>query len=239
MANTFFNFKQFTIHQNLCAMKVCTDACLFGAWLANHFKNTNYTQLLDVGTGTGLLTLMLAQNNINFSFTGVELDAAAYTQATQNIQQAPFKNNITLINSNILQYNPKKQFDVVFSNPPFFENSLPSQQKNEVVAKHSSTLTLAQLFLQAKKLVQPNGSFAILLPYYRHTEVLNIAQAHNLFLHQCCLVSQTTAHNYFRGMYIFTKTKSVPQTTAIAIKDVANNYTPEFTSLLQPYYLQL
>ncbi|MGZ8510909.1 MAG: tRNA1(Val) (adenine(37)-N6)-methyltransferase, partial [Chitinophagaceae bacterium] len=128
MANSYFQFKQFTINQDHCAMKVTTDGCLFGAWVAGEVKNRSHDtrNMLDIGVGTGLLSLMVAQKNPHLIIDGAEIDKSAYTQAKENILSAPFKNKIYISNSDIRDGVFGTNYDIVVSNPPFYENELQS-----------------------------------------------------------------------------------------------------------------
>ena len=141
MSNTYFQFKQFKIEQDKCAMKVCTDSCLFGAWL--HVEE-NVKTILDIGCGTGLLSLMLAQKSAA-KIDAVEIDASAYLQAKQNIESSIFSNNISIFNEDILQFSAHEKYDFIVCNPPFYENEKVSETHGEKLAKHSLKLTLENL----------------------------------------------------------------------------------------------
>jgi tRNA1Val (adenine37-N6)-methyltransferase len=182
---------------------------------------------------------MLAQAAPNIHLTALELNNDAFKQATENINQSNFKTQIQTVHANFNNYTSPNLFDVIFSNPPFYENSLLSQSTAAASAKHNTTLTLANLINNANKNLNANGWLALLLPYSRHQEVLALAQSFNLYPYAQTLVRQTNAHNWFRGMYIFSKTKTEPVATTITIKNNTNNYTTEFEQLLKPYYLAL
>ena len=160
MANTFFRFKQFLVHHDRCAMKVTTDGCLFGAGCAEEMERTGGKgqHALDIGTGTGLLSLMVAQKN-NIAIDAVEIDAAATEQATENVGGSPWKNQIAVVHTDVVQWPHTDQFDFIFANPPFYENDLPSGKSRKNVAHHDAGLTFVQLFVQLKKLLKDDGVF--------------------------------------------------------------------------------
>ena len=236
MSNTYFQFKQFKIEQDKCAMKVCTDSCLFGAWL--HVEE-NVTTILDIGCGTGLLSLMLAQKTAA-KIDAVEIDASAYLQAKQNIESSIFSNNISIFNEDILQFSAHEKYDFIVCNPPFYENEKVSETHGEKLAKHSLKLTLENLIQKIKKLLHTNGKFAILLPYFRAIEFENKCNTNQLYIERKLLLKQTPTHTYFRVCYMvgLQKTKEI-QLDTLTIKDENNEYTSSFISLLKPYYLNL
>ncbi len=239
MANTYFKFKQFTIQQAHCAMKVCTDACLFGAWVAYELTEINQiNNCLDIGTGTGLLSLMLAQKTTAF-IDAVEIDKAAFEQAKENIDQSPWRERLTVINTDITTFNTNKKYDCIISNPPFFEGDLKSNISNKNAAKHDTTLTLQQLLNVVDKTMHNKGYFAILLPYHRANFCIEEAAKPGLYLTKKVLVKQTPTHDYFRAMLLFTRQQKNVSCEEIIIKNEANNYTEIFTGLLKDYYLFL
>lgn len=238
MPNSFFQFKQFTIHQERCAMKVTTDACLFGAIVANEIKGINNSSILDIGSGTGLLSLMIAQQN-NATIDAIEIDEAAYLQAKENFTASPSIEKLNAVHIDALHFIPNKKYDVIISNPPFFENDLRSDNEKKNAAKHDTTLTLDNLLSIANEHLTTNGIFAVLLPYHRVEGFIEAAITAGLHLTKKILAKQTPTHNYFRGILFFSRNKMEVQQETIIIKDEQNNYTPAFTELLKEYYLHL
>ncbi len=239
MANTYFRFKQFTVHQQNAAMKVCTDACLFGAVVADQVKTKSSAGILDIGTGTGLLSLLLAQK-VPAQIDAVEIDEAAYKEAKENFNASPWKERLHVFNQNILFFSSDKKYDCIISNPPFFENDLKSSNENKNAAKHDTTLTLQQLFEVAQKHINEDGMFAILLPYHRFDEAIGEAGKQGFYPVKKILVKQTPAHHYFRAILLLRKQPpSLLHEETIEIKDEAGNYTAAFAGLLKDYYLYL
>lgn len=219
-------------------MKVCTDACLFGAYMANEYLEAPVKNILDIGAGTGLLSLMLAQK-INAAIDTVEIDPDAFTQAKENIAASPFNNRIHIFNANITQFASDKKYDCIISNPPFFEADLLSPDKKKNAAKHDTTLTYDMLLQAIHTHLTADGIFAVLLPYHRSQFFETAAAAFGFHLHKKISVKQSTGHNYFRVILIFSATQAPLQQIEITIKDAEGNYTPAFTELLQDYYLYL
>lgn len=238
MAKNYFRFKQFTIHQENCAMKVCTDACLFGAYVADLVKTKSSTHILDIGTGTGLLSLMLAQR-VPALIDAVEIDNAASEQAKENFQQSPWRERLTLFKTDIVQFEPDKKYDCIISNPPFFENDLKSNNASKNMAKHDTSLTLDQLMGIVKLYLNEQGNFAALLPYHRMDYCIEAAAKAALYPSRKVLVKQTEKHDYFRAILIFNSNKSQLTEEEIIIKNPDDKYTLRFAELLKDYYLYL
>lgn len=237
MANTYFKFKTFTIEQQHCAMKVTTDACLFGAWVADQITNEN--KMLDIGGGTGLLSLMIAQKNQSTNITSVEIETTCFQQLSENIQHSSFAHLIKPVHQNILEFNPAEKFNVIFSNPPFYENQLKSDKHSINQARHDASLSQHELFQAVDKLLRNDGVFYVLLPSYRKEEIIKIASAIGLGLDRITSVRQTPAHEPFRIMCKFLKGKSQSTKDEITIADGNGGYTKSFTDLLKEYYLNL
>ena len=158
--NSFFRFKQFTVHQDKCAMKVCTDACVLGAWV----NIAEAERILDIGAGTGLLSLMAAQRNTHAEIDAVELDSDAFGQAAENIANSPFSERINVINSAIQDFQPSYQYDCTITNPPFFQSDLLSPDLKKNNAHHATSLSFDELLTSIDRLLTENGHFYILLP---------------------------------------------------------------------------
>ncbi len=238
MAATFFSFKQFTIHQDICGMKVTTDACLFGAWVATMATTFKPEKVLDIGTGTGLLSLLFAQQNNTSCIDAIDIDSDAVQQATSNVALSIFKQKIKIHHSAIQKFNGGL-YDFIISNPPFFTNSLQGKNEQKNVALHTNTLSLTDLFYCVKNSLDVDGKFALLLPYNLLETAINIGSQHQLFPLHIGLVKQTPAHDFFRVMIIFSYDKQEPTNEIILIKNEDGNYSQSFSRLLKEYYLYL
>ena len=216
-------------------MKVCTDACLFGALVADNLMPS--ANCLDIGTGTGLLTLMLAQKDPQLKIDAVELDEAAAKQAGENFESSPWNKRLTVHHTDILAFKPTKKYDYIISNPPFFEGDLLSDDVAKNKAKHHTGLSLEQLLNSIERLLSPTGVFAILLPYHRVSFFEALAEGHNFYCQKKILVKQTVDHPYFRGILFFSREKSQAECTELSIKDSDGKYTETFIRLLKDYYL--
>lgn len=240
MANSFFQFKQFTIQQDACAMKVCTDACLFGAWCAAEIKQnaSENKTVLDVGTGTGLLSLMVRQEN-KLNIDAVEIEKAAAAQAQQNVQSSPWPDSINIMTGDVLHMDFSKSYDYIICNPPFYQNELQSPDSKRNTAHHSSHLTLPLLLQFIAERFLQNGTFFLLLPFKRRDEVKKLLHENSLLIYQEISVRQTNQHAPFRIMLKGGFEKQNAKTGTITIANNQQHYTPEFTNLLKNYYLYL
>ncbi len=219
-------------------MKVCTDACLFGAYIANEIQQLPVKNILDIGTGTGLLTLMLAQKT-SATIDAVEIDAAAFTQGKQNIEQSPWIEKIAIYNSDILQFKTNKKYDCIISNPPFFEADLKSGDEKKNFAKHDTSLTFTALLNVVTENLSPAGFFSVLLPFHRSNYFEAEAAKINFNLIKKILIKQTPKHNHFRSILIFSTKKLETIQEEIIVKNEEENYSAKFIELLKDYYLHL
>lgn len=242
MANSWFRFKGFLIEQANSPLKVCTDACLFGAWIATVIQGEHRNHpvsVLDIGTGTGLLTLMVAQKNPKAKLVAIELNTAAASDADKNFNSSDFQKNITLVEGDINTFRPERQFDFILSNPPFFENDLKSPDAGRSSAMHVETLSMEALALAIDQNVTVNGKAAVLLAF-RSIRFEKLMEKRGWFVEELITVKQTPGHTPFRKMILFQKNKETAAKTAeLTIKNSNAIYSPEFIALLKDYYLYL
>ncbi|MEO8172033.1 MAG: methyltransferase [Sediminibacterium sp.] len=239
MSNTYFQFKQFIIHQERSAMKVCTDACLFGAWVAEKVGRWQMSvdSVLDIGTGTGLLSLMITQKS-NARIDAAELDEQAAQQAAENFELSSWKERLQVIQGDIRTLHLGKKYELIISNPPFFENDLKSTDQQRNLALHSQELSLVELLSLVNKHLSENGKFAVLLPYHRKDAFEKLAKEEGFFMEEEVCVKQTSTHNYFRVMFLFGREPVAVKKESIIIRD-GEQYSSVFTELLRDYYLKL
>ncbi|PWV47004.1 tRNA1(Val) (adenine(37)-N6)-methyltransferase [Chitinophaga sp. S165] len=242
MANHYFRFKQFTIYQDACAMKVCTDACLQGASTAAHLLagKPDVSRILDIGTGTGLLSLMLAQQLPNAVITGIELDTAAAGQARSNFAASPWNKRLQVLETDARELTTDVQYDFIITNPPFYESDLKSGNHLRNQAMHATTLDYNDLLKVIDGQLKHEGAFSVLLPYRPFAEFTTMANMAGFHLQEVLHVKQSERHDYFRSIGIFSREEVEPKIGSIAIREVdQQTYTPAFVSLLQAYYLYL
>jgi tRNA1Val (adenine37-N6)-methyltransferase len=242
VANPYFQCKQFIVHQEHTAMKVCTDACLFGGWSAADAQIQDAKNILDIGSGTGLLSLMLAQQS-SAHITAIEIEAGAFEQTKTNFDLTPWKDRLNVIHSSIQDYaskNKESLFDCIITNPPFYEGDLNSPDNAKNLAAHSTALPWDALAEAAASLLQENGAWYVLVPTLRAYTMQKFASTYGLQLSQECLMYNDAKHLPIRAMLKFVKQKEATiQRHKIVIKNADQSYTKEFVNYLKAYYLHL
>ena len=240
MPNTFFQFKQFIVHQEQAALKVSTDSCLFGAWCANMISEIHLLpqRILDIGAGTGLLMLMLAQKTESL-IEGIEIQEPSFLQAQSNIRLSTWSDRLRLYKGDVKVYDFSCSYDFILSNPPFYEKDLRSADDSRNMAMHDAGLKVEDLFRVVDRHLSPEGRFAVLLPAHRVEMVIALAQQQGLWVEHRCDVKQTASHSVFRSFLIFSRIQKHTVREEISIRNLAGSYTERFTDLLRDYYLYL
>ena len=233
MSNTYFQFKEFRIDQDKCAMKVCTDSCLFGAWIPVSGKEEN---ILDIGTGTGLLALMMAQRT-RAKVDAVEIEREALEQAGENIKNSKWAENISIFHSDIIGFPTDKKYDLILANPPFYEKDLESEKQEEKLAKHAQGLTLNKLLASIPPFLHPGTSLALLLPYFRKAEASLLLETSGWHIGHELSVSNHPGSRYFRYLVFCSRNPVLKVTQTMSIYKNGKEYGPDFTELLSNFYL--
>lgn len=236
MANSYFQFKQFRVEQGKCAMKVCTDSCVFGAYV----DVADTRRILDIGTGTGLLSLMVAQRSTAI-IDAVEINPEAQSQGRENFARSPWAERLHLHPLSLQQFarHNTSSYDVILSNPPFFQASLKSSDMAKNTAKHIGDLLFEDILVFAQKHLAAQGKLYLLLPPAEALHFRSLAQQHGLYLAQALQVYTRPDGKCIRHIqtYTFAQEPS-PMLHSLAIREAdATTYTPAFAALLRAYYL--
>lgn len=221
-------------------MKVCTDACLFGAWTATKLQKwlPHCENILDIGTGTGLLSLMLAQKT-NAQIDAIELDAPAAAQAARNFAASPWKEKLQVLHGSANEHPFSKKYDLIIANPPFYEDDLHSPDHNRNAAMHDTTLTLDELIGVIKKNLADDGYAAVLLPFHRTGIMATKALRADLHVIERLYARQTPVHPFFRSFLLLSRYGAAEAAEQeLSIHNTERKYTPEFMELLKDYYLK-
>lgn len=227
-----FKFKQFEIHQDRCAMKVGTDGVLLGAWAPGGKR------ILDIGSGTGLISLMMAQRCQEAQVIGVDLDAEACDEARENVAASPFADRVSIACCRLQDYESAEKFDVIVSNPPFFLNSLKNPDSKRSMARHADSLPFRDLFLGVKRLLSEEGVFSAIVP----SEVLD-AFTSEAYLLGFCLVRQCGVKTVGRKqpkrfMLTFARHRTVEMENAIEVMmDSDGNRSEWYAKITEEFYV--
>lgn len=240
MPQDTFVFKQFTIHQDKCAMKVGTDAVLLGSWV-----DTNQTEnILDVGTGTGILALMMAQRSSAF-IDAVEMNKESCEQAKQNASFSKWDSRIEIHCVMFQEYaaNCQKKYQLIISNPPYFTGSLKAKEDSRTQARHNDNLPFQELIEGVLKLLHKSGKFCLILPCKEAIEVRTIAEKRGLYLSKLLRIkSKEGKENEIRHIMQFEfQPKGFSESTLYIEKNApgidAKNYTDSYKELTKDFYL--
>jgi len=222
-------------------MKVCTDACLFGAWSAKKIKQLvpGTVSVLDIGTGTGLLSLMAAQST-SAIIDAIEIDQDAAKQAAENFLLSPWKHRLRSIHTSINDFDKSKRYDFIISNPPFYENDLKSTDEVRNAAMHDSELTFQQLIESINQHLTNGGYATVMLPFQRTVSFEVLAKESGLYIVEKLSVRQSPEHSFFRNLLLLSRNKPTSEIKGeLSIHDNNRNYTPQFINLLKDYYFNL
>jgi len=233
--NSYFQFKRFRISQGQAVMKVSTEACILGAYCWQE-KPTN---ILDIGTGTGLLAMMLHQKYPDATITALEIAEKAFLQAQTNVSENNFSGKIKVAHQSVQEFATitNEKFSLIVSNPPFYKNHLLSENQNRNLALHQQTLSLEQLAQCIGKLLATNGSAYILLPAYPMQQFLLFCKTKNLFLNKILEIYHSPKHKLFRYIAAVGFVSTEPQIEKLYIKNDDETYTEQFRELLRDFYL--
>lgn len=230
---TPFQFKKFTIQQNNTAMKVGTDGVLLGAW--STLKEGN---ALDIGTGTGLIALMLAQRTKTTLIDAVEIEKSAYAQSLKNVNNSNWSSRITAYNTSIQNFNSDKKYDLIISNPPFFIDSTKASNGQRNTARHTDKLLFSDLINSVIRLLKIDGIFSLILPTSEAKQFLKLAEVEKLFLNKECIVSPNSSKPAKRVLMEFSFIQKQLITEELTIEtETRHHYAKEYISLTQDFYL--
>lgn len=235
MSNTWFEFKQFTVHQDQCAFKVTTDSCL----LAASVKAPGDPRICDIGTGTGVIALMLAQKFQRSSIHAVEIDTLSARQAGENVRRSPWNDKIDVYNQSIQQFSNhnKSTFDLVISNPPYYEDHLMSPDLRKNLARHNFKITRKELALAINTILNPQGQFYIILPPFAHDEMALELKTYGFILNRKLEIFTHPGKPLYRIIGCFSRKITPFETERLFIYAERDDYSVAFKTLLKDYYL--
>lgn len=237
MSNPYFRFKQFTVRHDKCAMKVGTDGVLLGIWT----NTAEALDILDVGSGSGLVALMLAQRNAHSKIDAIEIDTSASIQANENFKNSPFNNLSGCVNTSFQEFSKTtvKKYDLIVSNPPFFHRSLKSPDAQRSTARHTDELLIEEFIAISAKLLKENGRISFIFPAANKDYLIETGKKNGLYLLRLTNVYPTPESDIKRVLIEFTNYSCEAEISDLIIETERHIYSPEFTSLARDFYLKL
>lgn len=236
MSNPYFRFKQFTVFHNHCAMKVGTDGVLLGSWV----NTSGCRKLLDVGSGSGLIALMLAQRS-QAQINAIEIEENAFRQSLENINHSPWKDRITVYHTSFIHYQQitqEKQYDLIASNPPYFSSSqLPPSPKRQFARHSDNSLPPDMLIACARKMLSENGKIALILPASENLLLKKILIENNLFI---CRRTWVRTLHHLPPKRMLIEAGKIPEPmeeNELTIEMKPYVYSEEFKALIKDFYL--
>jgi tRNA1Val (adenine37-N6)-methyltransferase len=234
-----FQFKQFTVEQDRCAMKIGTDGVLLGAWVP---VEQNPFSILDIGTGTGIIALMLAQRSTAQQIDALEIDEQAYEQATDNLENSPWNDRLFCFHAGLDEFmeEPEDEYDLIVSNPPFYAEDYKTNNDQRDLARFQDALPFEDLIEAADLLLSENGILAVIIPFKEEDRFLAIAKEFELYPTKITRVKGTPTAEIKRSLLALSRNK----TTLFSIDELTieigrHEYTPEYIALTQDFYLKM
>ena len=238
MSNTYFRFKQFSINQDATAMKVNTDGVLLGAWAAIHKAE----RMLDVGTGTGIIALMLAQRNAKVRIDAVEMDELAVKQALANIQKSPWHHRMRVFHDDFLRFSKHHAgaYDAVIANPPYFVNALLPPETSRTLARHAGELPPARFIDSVVEVLTPSGELHVVLPKAEGTAFIAEAACRGLYCVRKTNVRPVADKAVKRLLLTFSRIadETLHEDTLCIHESDSADYTAEYKALTRDFYLK-
>ena len=240
MSNKAFQFKEFKIEQNRCAMKIGTDGVLLGAWTPLEHQPDS---ILDIGTGTGLIALMLAQRSPALLIDALEIDENAYEQAVENFENSDWSDRLfcyhAAFDEFIEEMQDEEKYELIVSNPPFYSEDFTSENTQRNQARFAEALPFSELLTGVSKLLSKEGIFSCIIPHREEKNFLQLAQESGLFPQKITRVRGTRDSGIKRSLINlgFTKEKTLDEELIIEIS--RHNYTEEYKKMVSPFYLKL
>tara|TARA_X000000950_G_C13841452_1_gene630446 strand:- start:166 stop:888 length:723 start_codon:yes stop_codon:yes gene_type:complete len=239
--DSVFKFKEFSVNQDKTAMKIGTDGVLLGAWCAVDFYPDT---ILDIGSGTGVVALMLAQRSDAMTIDTVEIEENAYEQSVENFEQSDWGDRLYCYNATFQEFadeiaEEEETYDLIISNPPFYTDDYESDNKARNKARFTSALSFDDLISGVVKILSANGKFNIILPFKEEENFISLASKKGLFLNKVCHVQGNPTSAIKRSLLAFSFHQSEIKKEHLIIETERHQYTKEYIDLTKDFYLKM
>ncbi|WP_378179002.1 tRNA1(Val) (adenine(37)-N6)-methyltransferase [Aquimarina sp. SS2-1] len=233
-----FQFKQFTIHQDRCAMKIGTDGVLLGSWVP---ISDQVNAILDIGTGTGVIALMMAQRSNAEIIDAMEIDDSAYEQAVENFEASDWGDRLFCYHASFQEFFQEidDQYDLLISNPPFYTDDYKSDDVGRDTARFEDALPFEHLFIGAAHLLSEKGKFAVILPYKEEKNCTDIAEKVGLYPQKITRVKGNPSSDIKRSMLLFGFERLDLDPEILIIEETRHRYTQQYKALTKDFYLKM
>jgi len=234
-----FQFKQFAVNQDQCAMKIGTDGVLLGAWVP---IDTRPNSILDIGTGTGIIALMLAQRCDAQQIDALEIDENAYEQAVDNFESSPWSDRLFCFHAGLDEFveEPEDEYDLIVSNPPFYVEDYRSDNAQRDLARFQEAMPFEDLVEAAALLLSENGVFAVIIPFKEEEKFLELAKEYELFPIKITRVKGTHETQIVRSLLAFRRYEMAVLTAdELVIEINRHEYTYDYIALTKDFYLKM
>jgi len=233
-----FKFKEFTINQNSSAMKVGTDSVLLGAWTS---LDNNPFSILDIGSGTGILALMLAQRSSAELIDAIEIDDDAYEECVENFENAPWNNRLFCYHASLEEFTKdiEEKYNLIISNPPFYSEDYKSQNKQRDMARFADALPFSHLIESVSKLLAIDGVFSVIIPFKEQQDFIELASKFNLFPIRILHVKGNPDSEIKRSLLEFSFQKNSVTIKTLIIETLRHQYTLDYINLTKDFYLKM
>jgi tRNA1Val (adenine37-N6)-methyltransferase len=226
-----FHFKYFSINQSNSLLKVGTDAMILGSII----QSVNSKRALDIGAGTGVISLMVAQKNPNLIVDAIEIDCNSFIDLETNFKKAPFSNVFTSINDNFFEYHFKYNYDLIFSNPPYYEDGYKFESDLKSHFKHAVNFSKDHFFERVSELLQENGFVYIIVPFHKLNSWIESASHSNLYLVQQFDI-EGKPNKLIRAVLVFSFHKKVLENFSVTLRNEDGFYTDEYVKLTHEFH---
>lgn len=234
-----FQFKKFSVNQDRCAMKIGTDGVLLGAWTP--IENRPFS-VLDIGSGTGILALMLAQRSSAEQIDALEIDEDAFEQCVENFENSPWSDRLYCYHAGLDEFmeEPEDEYDLIVSNPPFYSEDYKTESEQRDMARFQDALPFEDLIEAASLLLSENGIFAVIIPYKEEAKLIGLAKECNLLPFKITRVKGTPTTEIKRSLlaFSFAEKTNIPIDELI-IETARHQYTDDYIALTKDFYLKM